>query len=401
MWTTEMLSSVVNISPGNSIPAKKKSELFTGVKGMPYVATKDVSFDGIINYDNGICIPQDYLNNFRVSPKYATLICAEGGSAGRKIAFSHDECCYVNKLFSLQPTNKIIPKFLYYYSISAEFQLQFKAALHGLIGGVSLTKMKKFAISYPSIPEQERIVAKLDAAFAEIDRARNRTSDSKANANSLYDICLKHVFGDFNYPDSSFTLADVTELIVDCEHKTAPTQEAGIALVRTPNIKKGTLELDSAKRISQETYEVWTRRAKPAADDLILAREAPAGNVGVVPKGEDVCLGQRTVLIRAKINLIHHQYLCYFLLHPDVQDSLLSKSRGATVQHVNLRDIRSLPIPQLPSIEHQIEKVRAFKTMLTLRQRLIDATTQKIQLIEQLKLAILTKELQPSQNEAA
>ena len=143
MWTTEMLSSVVNISPGNSIPAKKKSELFTEVKGMPYVATKDVSYDGIINYDNGICIPQDYLNNFRVSPKYATLICAEGGSAGRKIAFSHNECCYVNKLFSLQPTNKIIPKFLYYYSISVEFQLQFKAALHGLIGGVSLTKMKK------------------------------------------------------------------------------------------------------------------------------------------------------------------------------------------------------------------------------------------------------------------
>ncbi|MDA9021406.1 restriction endonuclease subunit S, partial [Gammaproteobacteria bacterium] len=112
MWTTNLLSSVVNISPGNSIPAKKKSELFTGVKGMPYVATKDISFAGIINYYNGICIPENYLNNFRISSKGATLICAEGGSAGRKIAFSPDECCYVNKLFSLQPTNKIIPKFL-------------------------------------------------------------------------------------------------------------------------------------------------------------------------------------------------------------------------------------------------------------------------------------------------
>jgi len=194
MWTTEMLSSVVNISPGNSIPAKKKSELFTGVKGMPYVATKDVSFDGIINYDNGICIPQDYLNNFRVSPKYATLICAEGGSAGRKIAFSHDECCYVNKLFSLQPTNKIIPKFLYYYSISAEFQLQFKAALHGLIGGVSLTKMKKFAISYPSIPEQERIVAKLDAAFAEIDSAIDMSTAKENEVKKLDRFLLENLF---------------------------------------------------------------------------------------------------------------------------------------------------------------------------------------------------------------
>ena len=66
---------------------------------MPYVATKDLGFDGAINYENGVCIPDEYLRGFKISPAFATLVCAEGGSAGRKIAFSTEECCFVNKLF--------------------------------------------------------------------------------------------------------------------------------------------------------------------------------------------------------------------------------------------------------------------------------------------------------------
>ena len=40
------------------------------------------------------------------------------------------------------------------------------------------------------------------------------------------------------------TLADVSEFIVDCLHNTAPIQEDGYPLIRTPNIGKGRLILD-------------------------------------------------------------------------------------------------------------------------------------------------------------
>ena len=136
------------------------------------------------------------------------------------------------------------------------------------------------------------------------------------------------------------TLSCITELIIDCEHKTAPTQEMGIPSIRTPNIGKGYLIFDNVNRVSEETYELWTKRGKPKPRDLILAREAPAGNVGVIPEGERVCLGQRTVLIRPKKNTIDSQYLAFLLLHPIMQERLLSKSTGATVQHINMKDIR-------------------------------------------------------------
>ena len=116
MWETMTLEKVCKIISGNSIPAKKKEEYYTDVEGMPYVATKDVGFDGAINYKNGVFIPDEYLSGFKISPAFATLVCAEGGSAGRKIAFSTEECCFVNKLFSLQPNENIIPKFIYYCS---------------------------------------------------------------------------------------------------------------------------------------------------------------------------------------------------------------------------------------------------------------------------------------------
>jgi len=96
------------------------------------------------------------------------------------------------------------------------------------------------------------------------------------------------------------SLNDVCELIIDCEHKTAPIQETGYPSIRTPNIGKGRLILENVNRVSEETYKEWTKRAVPQTEDIILAREAPVGNAAIIPKNLKVCLGQRTVLIRGQ-----------------------------------------------------------------------------------------------------
>ena len=85
-------------------------------------------------------------------------------------------------------------------------------------------------------------------------------------------------------------LGDVCEFIVDCLHKTAPIQEVGYPSIRTPNVGRGRLILDGVNRVSGEIYAEWTRRAVPMPGDLILAREAPAGNVAIVKDGQTVCL---------------------------------------------------------------------------------------------------------------
>ena len=177
---------------------------------------------------------------------------------------------------------------------------------------------------------------------------------------------------------SSRTLDDVCEFIVDCLHATAPTQDDGYPLIRTPNIGKGRLLLDGVYRVSEDTYDSRTRRAVPQPDDLILAREAPAGNVAVIKDGQHVCLGQRTVHLRPDQSQVDPDFLCYFLLTPRQQGLLLAGETGATSTHVNMKDIRRLTLETLPSLEVQ----RRVGQILAAYDNLIENNRHRIRLLE-------------------
>ncbi len=174
-------------------------------------------------------------------------------------------------------------------------------------------------------------------------------------------------------------LSDACEFIVDCLHATAPTQDDGFPLIRTPNIGKGRLDLTDVHRVSEDTYQIWTQRAVPEPGDLILAREAPAGNVAVVKDGQTVCLGQRTVHLRPDATKVDADFLCYFLLAPEQQGKLLAAETGATAKHVNMKDIRRLELIGLPSLEIQ----RTAGAILATYDDLIENNRRRIQLLEQ------------------
>lgn len=104
-------------------------------------------------------------------------------------------------------------------------------------------------------------------------------------------------------------LIDVCEFIVDCPHSTAQDEGRGYPLIRTPNIGKGRFNLDGVHRVSESVYTKRNLRATPQDNDLIFAREAPAGNVAIIKNGEKFCLGQRTVLIRPNPKYVYPDFL--------------------------------------------------------------------------------------------
>ncbi len=149
-------------------------------------------------------------------------------------------------------------------------------------------------------------------------------------------------------------LGEVCLAIVDCEHKTVPVNESGDAwAVGTPAMVDGRIDYSKAKRIDDEVYSKWTRRMVPAEGDLILAREAPVGPVVRVPRFPRVALGQRTVLLRPNPEIVNARYLHFLLLSAEVQNRMHAKSEGSTVRHLNVEDVRTLPIPTIPSISEQ------------------------------------------------
>jgi len=178
----------------------------------------------------------------------------------------------------------------------------------------------------------------------------------------------------------SVHLVDLCELIVDCEHKTAPTQEVGHPSIRTPNIGRGHLILENVNRVSEETYRLWTQRAVPRAGDLIMAREAPVGNVAIVPPGLNPCLGQRTLLIRPDQSKVDGGFLNYYLNGSYVQGLVHAKTNGATVPHLNMKDVRSLSIPDLPPLPIQ----RRIAGILSAYDDLIENSQRRIKILEEM-----------------
>ena len=147
--------------------------------------------------------------------------------------------------------------------------------------------------------------------------------------------------------------------------------------------------LESVNRVSYETYVQWTRRAIPKAGDLILAREAPAGNIAVIPENIEVCLGQRTVLLRPKKERLISKYLAYLILSKEVQEILLSHSTGATVQRINMKDIRAFKIYNLSDLKEQISMVHKLDTLRSETQNLEVMYQKKIDNMGELKKSIL------------
>lgn len=176
----------------------------------------------------------------------------------------------------------------------------------------------------------------------------------------------------------SIPLRDLCELIVDCPHSTVPDEGEGYPLIRTPNIGPGYLDLIDVHRVSRETYDIRNARAVPQPMDLILAREAPAGNVGIVRKDQWVCLGQRTVLIRPNQKKVDPWFLNYYLNAPRQRHCLLSNANGATVSHVNIPIIRNLPV-DLPDLTTQ----RRIASILMTHDNLIENNRKQIKLLEE------------------
>ena len=283
----------------------------------------------------------------------------------------------------LLPCKFLHPKFLYYQLQSVDFELLGYARHYKLL--------KEMEICFPPLAEQQRIVAILDEAFEGIATARKHAEQNLQNAKALFESHLEAVFSQKGegWVETNVPLAELCELIVDCEHKTAPTQVDGIPSIRTPNIGKGKLLLDGVNRVSVETYQAWTRRAEPQAGDLIFAREAPAGNVAVVPENTQVCLGQRTVLIRPNAQILDSTFLALRILEPHLRNRLLDHSRGATVQHVNMKDIRALNIGAIPPICEQRRIASILDAISTYGDDLTDIYTQKIAALDALKKSLL------------
>lgn len=168
-WDIAKIKFKANIYTGNSISDNEKENYEDSEDAIPYIATKDINVNNHkIDYENGMFIKEND-NYFKRAPKNSSLLCIEGGSAGKKIGYTNQTVCFVNKLccFTSDIMNN---KFLFYTLNSNSFKEDFNQNIFGLIGGVSTEKIKNIKITVPSLKEQKSIVDFLDDKCEQIDK---------------------------------------------------------------------------------------------------------------------------------------------------------------------------------------------------------------------------------------
>ena len=146
----------------------------------------------------------------------------------------------------------------------------------------------------------------------------------------------------------------VLNRLVDCEHKTAPAvDQSEYRVVRTTAVRGGSLRWDGTYCTSKEGFRDWTRRAEPAPGDVIFTREAPVGEACVVPEGTQVCLGQRTVLMRPNRREYDPDFLVDMIYEGPPRDHVRLATQGTTVGHFNMEDIGALWVLKPPYSEQR------------------------------------------------
>jgi type I restriction enzyme S subunit len=169
-WKLKKLKYISSVYNGDSLNSSEKDRFESNnPEHTPYVSSKDINLNfSLVNYDSGLRIP-DEIRQFKRAAKNSCLICIEGGSAGRKVAFIREKVCFVNKLACIETKPDVNSKFIFYSLKGGVFQKQFISSMSGLIGGVAISSLNNFALTIPPIEEQNTIVTFLDHKIYQLD----------------------------------------------------------------------------------------------------------------------------------------------------------------------------------------------------------------------------------------
>lgn len=186
-WQEKTLGEVCEIISGTT-PDTSNNE-FWG-KGNYWITPAEINEDSL--YINGTArtITNRAVEccSLRKMPR-GTVLFSSRAPIG-KIAISNVDVLYCNQGFkNFMCSKNINNKFLYY------FLFKNKKYLISLGKGTTFKEVSKSIISvvniqYPPLPEQERIVAKLDKAFEAIDKVKSNAEQNLNNAKELFESAL-------------------------------------------------------------------------------------------------------------------------------------------------------------------------------------------------------------------
>jgi type I restriction enzyme S subunit len=139
---------------------------------------------------------------------------------------------------------------------------------------------------------------------------------------------------------------------IDYRGKTPTKTTSGISLVTAKNIRPGSIEIEPAEFISEDSYVSWMTRGFPKKGDLLFTTEAPLGNVARIEMEPSFALAQRVINLQP-YDEINTRCTMFFMMSPIFQKQLDINATGMTAKGIKAAKLKQIKLPIPPKEEQE------------------------------------------------
>lgn len=368
-WEIKELGEVYDVRDGTHDSPKYVEN------GYALITSKNLKNDNL-NYDNvNFITEQDYINiNKRSKVDVGDVLFAMIGTIGNPIVIRDEPDFAIKNVALFKVPKNQDSYFLKYYLDSGQVIEQMtkdaKGATQKFVG---LGYLRNFKIPLPPLPEQQRIVAILNEAFAAIAKAKANAEQNLKNAKELFESYLQGVFENENWKTK--TIDEVcNEIFAGGD---APKNNYSLE----PNDKHNIpIYANAVKDRGLYGYTDFARVTKPCV--TIAARGSGTGHTEL--RNESFFPIVRLIVCIPDTNQMQTEFLKYTI------DNLVIQRSGSAIPQLTIPMIKDYKIPT-PSIEEQKKVIEKAETLKEQKENLENVYLKKIEGLEELKKSVLQK----------
>ena len=267
---------------------------------------------------------------------------------------------------------------------------------------VRISVVRDLPIFTPSLEEQKRIVAILDQAYAEIEKARANTEQNLKNVHELFESYLQQVFSQRgeDWVDTNIEKLvndGVLDKPLDGNHgeihpKKADFVDVGVPFIMASDIKEGSVDTKGCKFISRNQADSL-RKGFAKNRDVLLSHKATIGRSAILnTKLDYVMLTPQVTYYRVlDRSVLSNEYVYWYFNNPIFLNELKEYAGvGSTRAYIGITKQRKLNF-SYPVLEEQNAIVSKLNRMSKELRQIAPIYSSKLHKIGELKKSILQK----------
>lgn len=402
-WCWTRLGKITNIVGGGTPSSSKKEYYDNGT--IPWLSPADLSGYSDIYISRGqknITELGLSKSSARLMPKDTVLLSSRAPIG--YVAIASNSISTNQGFKNFLPSDAFYSRFLYWYLKSSKSLLESYASGTTFLE-LSGSKASMVEFPLPPLPEQKRIVHRIESLFAKLDEAKEKIQQVLDGAEMRKAAILHKAFtGELTKnwrkengisEDSwvEYTLQSVcTMKITDGTHKT-PTysdKENGVVFLSAKDITSGEINWENTKYITSELHKELYSRLAPQINDILLAKNGTTGVAALVKEDKVFDIYVTLALLRPNVEIVIPEYLLNIINSPLCKVQFNENLTGIGVPNLHLRDIKDVKI-KVPSISEQ-EIISDKVEMLLANEGMVTKNCLKqIEVIDTMKQSILAK----------